>query len=43
MRNALLGVLIGGLLGIGVVFVAERLDRRIRDASQLETAFGSPA
>ena len=41
-RNGMLGALLGLLLGIGLVFVAERLDRRIRDASELEEAYGVP-
>ncbi|HEY3969889.1 MAG TPA: polysaccharide biosynthesis tyrosine autokinase, partial [Solirubrobacteraceae bacterium] len=41
-RNAALGVLLGLLLGMGLVFVFERLDRRIRGASELEDAYGIP-
>ena len=39
-RNALLGTLVGLLLGIGLAFLAERFDRRIRDSSELEAAYG---
>jgi capsular exopolysaccharide synthesis family protein len=41
-RNGLLGALLGLLLGMGLVFVTERLDKRIRDASELEAAYGLP-
>jgi capsular exopolysaccharide synthesis family protein len=41
-RNALLGALLGLLLGMGLVFVAERLDKRVRDPSELEAAYGLP-
>ena len=41
-RNGILGVLVGLLLGIGAMFVAERLDRRIRDESELESIYGVP-
>lgn len=39
-RNALIGILVGLLIGFGVVFLAERFDRRIRDSSELEGAYG---
>jgi capsular exopolysaccharide synthesis family protein len=41
-RNGILGALLGLLLGLGLVFLAERLDRRVRDASELEEAYGVP-
>lgn len=41
-RNALLGALLGLLFGLGFVFLAERFDRRVRDASELEDAYGVP-
>jgi receptor protein-tyrosine kinase len=41
-RNGLLGLLLGLLLGVGLVFVSERLDRRIRDPSEFEAACGVP-
>jgi capsular exopolysaccharide synthesis family protein len=41
-RNAILGALLGLLSGLGFVFLAERLDRRVRDASELEDTFGVP-
>ena len=42
MRNALLGGLLGLLLGIGLALVLERLDRRLRDLSEVEAAYGLP-
>jgi receptor protein-tyrosine kinase len=41
-RNGILGLMLGLLLGVGLVFVAERLDRRIRDESELEGIYGVP-
>ena len=41
-RNAILGALLGLLFGLGFVFLAERLDRRVRDASELEDNYGVP-
>jgi polysaccharide biosynthesis transport protein len=41
-RNGILGLLLGLLLGVGLAFVAERLDRRLRDVSELEEAYGAP-
>lgn len=41
-RNAALGVLLGLLLGMALVFISERLDRRIRGAAELEAAYGMP-
>ena len=41
-RNGILGALLGLLLGLGMVFLAERLDRRVRDPSELEQAYGVP-
>jgi capsular exopolysaccharide synthesis family protein len=40
--NGLLGALFGVLLGAGLVLVSERLDRRIRDASEFETLYEVP-
>lgn len=39
-RNVVIGTLIGLLLGFGLAFLAERFDRRIRDSSELEDAYG---
>ena len=37
-----LGLLLGGLLGIGLVLLRARLDRRLRTTEALEEAFGRP-
>jgi polysaccharide biosynthesis transport protein len=39
-RNAVIGCFIGLLLGLGLAFLAERFDRRIRDCSELEEVYG---
>jgi succinoglycan biosynthesis transport protein ExoP len=39
-RNAIIGIFVGLLLGLGLAFLAERFDRRIRDSSELEDAYG---
>jgi capsular exopolysaccharide synthesis family protein len=41
-RDALLGLVIGVLLGIGLVAVAESLDRRVRQPDDLERLSGLP-
>lgn len=41
-RNGFLGALLGLLAGLGLVFLADRLDRRVRDPSELEEAYGVP-
>jgi succinoglycan biosynthesis transport protein ExoP len=41
-RNGVLGGLLGLLLGVGLVFLTERLDRRVRQPSELEDAYGVP-
>lgn len=41
-RNTLLGALLGLLLGLGVVFLRERLDQRIREPHDLEALYGLP-
>lgn len=41
-RNTILGVLLGLLLGVGVVFSLERLDRRIREPKDLESIYKLP-
>jgi capsular exopolysaccharide synthesis family protein len=41
-RNTLLGAVLGLLLGLGVAFLLERLDRRIREPKDLEAIYGLP-
>jgi polysaccharide biosynthesis transport protein len=41
-RNGILGVLLGLLLGLLAALVSERLDRRVRNASELEDVYGVP-
>jgi tyrosine-protein kinase len=41
-RNAVLGGFLGLLFGFGVVFLLERLDRRLREPGELEEAYGVP-
>lgn len=41
-KNGLLGLLLGLLLGMGIVFVVERLDRRIHGIAELEEIYGLP-
>jgi capsular exopolysaccharide synthesis family protein len=41
-RNTAIGLLLGLLLGIAVAVLRERLDRRIKDATELEEAFELP-
>lgn len=41
-RNTALGLLLGGLLGVGLVLLRGRLDRRLRTSESLEDAFGRP-
>ena len=42
VRNALLGALVGLILGLVLAGIRDRLDRRIRDPRDLESAFGRP-
>jgi polysaccharide biosynthesis transport protein len=42
MRNGILAALIGLLLGTGLAFFFERLDRRLRDPEEARDAFGLP-
>jgi capsular exopolysaccharide synthesis family protein len=41
-RNAALGAIVGLLLGIGLAFLLERLNRRIRDPEEAQEAYGVP-
>lgn len=42
VRNAVLGVLLGIGLGVALVFLFERLDRRLRDSEEVEDIFERP-
>lgn len=42
LRNAILGLILGGLLGIGLVLLIDQFDTRIKDESELEEAYGLP-
>ena len=41
-RNTILGGLLGLMLGLGIAFLLERLDRRIREPQDLEAVYGLP-
>ena len=41
-RNAILGFLFGSVLGIALAFLAEALDRRVRNEHEIEEALGIP-
>jgi polysaccharide biosynthesis transport protein len=41
-KNTLLGLFLGLLIGLGLAFVLERLDRRIKGPGDLETIYGLP-
>lgn len=41
-RNGILGAILGLLFGIGLAFLFERLDRRLRDPEEAREAFGLP-
>jgi succinoglycan biosynthesis transport protein ExoP len=41
-RNTILGAVLGLLLGVGLAFLFERLDRRIREPRDLERIYGLP-
>jgi tyrosine-protein kinase len=42
LRNTALGAALGLLLGVGLAFLFERLDRRLRDPEELEAAYRMP-
>jgi len=41
-RNALIGALLGAFLGLGLAFLAEALDKRVRSEHEIEEALGLP-
>jgi polysaccharide biosynthesis transport protein len=41
-RNAILGFLFGGVVGLALAFLAEALDRRVRDEHEIDAALGLP-
>ena len=41
-RNTALGAFLGLVLGLGLAFLLERLDRRVREPEDLETIYGLP-
>jgi succinoglycan biosynthesis transport protein ExoP len=41
-RNTLLGAILGLLLGVGIAFLIERLDRRLREPADLEAIYEIP-
>jgi capsular exopolysaccharide synthesis family protein len=41
-RNTLLGAVLGLFLGLGVAYLLDRLDRRLREPEDIETALGLP-
>lgn len=42
LRNAILGLILGGLLGVGLVLLVDQFDTRIKDEAELEDAYGLP-
>jgi len=41
-RNAIIGALLGGFLALGLAFLAEALDKRVRSEQEIEDALGLP-
>jgi succinoglycan biosynthesis transport protein ExoP len=41
-RNGIIGFLLGGILGIGLAFLAEALDKRVRSEKELADTLGLP-
>jgi capsular exopolysaccharide synthesis family protein len=41
-RNTLLGAVLGLLLGLGIAFLLERFDQRVREPKDLEAVYGLP-
>jgi succinoglycan biosynthesis transport protein ExoP len=41
-RNAILGFLFGGVVGVGLAFLAEALDRRVRDEHEIDAVLDLP-
>jgi Mrp family chromosome partitioning ATPase len=41
-RNAIIGGLLGGFLALGLAFLAEALDKRVRSEQEIEDALGLP-
>ena len=42
VRNVVIGILVGLLLGVSLALLAERFDRRVRDADEFEEIFQRP-
>ncbi len=42
MRNVVLGVILGALLGLGLAALLDRIDRRVRRVEELEELYGVP-
>ena len=41
-RNVIFGIILGGILGLGLALVRERLDRTIKTEEELERIYGAP-